>query len=221
MTTRFHLKINSFTLVEVIAATAVSVMIALIIGMASVSFYKSYIRAQKYSSAINDYQSIDLLADSCFRNMVYFTWRDGTAGERVVFEGAPDTMFFTSLRRSSGLTQGPLIFVRLKLEDGLLVAEYSNLPRFPWMSDGEYTMTREILSRNVKSLSFKYAEKISSSNTVEWIETWDEDNNPDIPLAVLMKIEWNDGRAEQWLRRTAGVSSNSTYGNRKVSTVNQ
>ena len=44
---------------------------------------------------------------------------------------------------------------------------------------------------------------------------WEE--NSVLPLAVLMKIEFTDGTAEQWLRRVAGISKNSTFGVRESS----
>ena len=31
-----------------------------------------------------------------------------------------------------------------------------------------------------------------------------------------MKVEWNDGTVEYWLRRTAGVGFRSTFGYREV-----
>lgn len=219
--TRSNLKINHFTLVEVVAATGVSLMIAMIIAMASLSFHRTYTKSEKHTSALRENMNIDLIVDSCFRNIIPFRWNNDEGSSQLVFEGLPDEIFFVCLRRSIGMDTGALIFMKIYLEDGKLYADYSSLPRFPWMTNStEYPMTKEIISENVKSVSFKYAERLSS-NSVEWLDTWDEDQNPDIPIAVLMKIEWSDGRTEQWLRRTAGASANSTYGNRETSVINQ
>jgi hypothetical protein len=50
---------------------------------------------------------------------------------------------------------------------------------------------------------------------VEFLEEFREEDNTALPLAVLMKVEFTDGTTEQWLRRVAGVSKNSTFGFRE------
>ena len=46
---------------------------------------------------------------------------------------------------------------------------------------------------------------------MEFLETYLEEENSSPPLAVRMTVEWTNGDKEQWLRRTAGVSANSTF----------
>ena len=50
---------------------------------------------------------------------------------------------------------------------------------------------------------------------IEWTDTWVEDDHNGIPLAIQLTVEWLDGTKERWLRRTAGSSGNSTYGDRE------
>ena len=44
---------------------------------------------------------------------------------------------------------------------------------------------------------------------IEWEETWDTDEHDGLPLAIQMKIEWQDGTTQYWLRRQAGTSYNT------------
>ena len=46
--------------------------------------------------------------------------------------------------------------------------------------------------------------------------SWVEEDHESTPLAIQMTVEWLDGTTEQWLRRTAGSSSNSTFGRRET-----
>ena len=48
------------------------------------------------------------------------------------------------------------------------------------------------------------------------MEYWDEDEHNAIPLAIQMKVEFLDETSEVWLRRVAGVSHASTFGNRDL-----
>ena len=109
------------------------------------------------------------------------------------------------------------IFVRVFVEDEKLIAEYSPYPRLPWLEEGDESMpmTREIIAENVLQVTFNYAEKSTENDeAVDFLEEFREEENTVLPLAVLMKIEFTDGTQEQWLRRVAGVSKNSTFGYR-------
>lgn len=203
---------------EMIAAMAVMIFVALIIGTASMSFYNTWARAGKITSFLKSAQAIDRIADNFFRNMIPFKWKDEEDNqEKFVFEGKSDSILFTALRRSYAGDKGGLVFVKLYVENEELIAEYSAYPFLPWEEEGVHPTTKEVICNNVESVSFLYAEKEEDEDIgMEFLEEWDEEEHEAIPLAVQMTVVWKNGRKEQWLRRTAGVSKYSTLGFRRT-----
>ena len=192
-------------------AMGLLVVVALIVGTASATFYNGYRRSVKTTERLKAYQSIDRVMDGNVRNLIAFQWLDEDTNEsRYVFEGEADTLHFTALRRTYGNDRGAFLFVRLKVENDELVAEYSSYPRLPWLEEGKQEYHREVLAKNVRSVRFLYYDL--ADDELEAEETWVEDDHDNLPLAIQMTVEWADGSSEQWLRRTAGSSSNSTFG---------
>ena len=213
------MKRNCFTLIEMVVAMGILLLVAAIIGTASATFYNAYNRTIKVTEKLKCYLAIDQVMDQCVRNAIPFKWEDEeNARERFVFQGETDSVLFTALRRSYAGDRGALIFVRLRLVDTDLVAEYSPYPLLPWELDEEDSddehYTREILARNVRSINFLYAER-DSEGTVEFLDEWIEDEHDAIPLAIQLEVEWNDDHKERWLRRTAGSAANASFGNRQ------
>ena len=210
---------HPFTLVEMVAAMAVMMMVAMIVGSAGKLFYDGYRSAQRATSRLKEYMAIDRLWDGAVRNAVPFKWTDEENVSRFVFEGKTDTVMFTALRRADGDAPGALVFIRIKLEEDELVAYYSFYPRPPWddeFNDNPEFFTREVIAANVAEVTFQYAEVGETDEAeIEWFDDWDEDEHAAIPLAIRMTVEWKDGRKEYWLRRTAGTSLNSNFGYRE------
>ncbi len=223
---------NKFTLIEMVAAMAIMVFIALIIATASMTFYNGWRRSVRHSDALKERLAIDRVMDSCVKAMIPFEWRDEDQQKnRVIFQGEPDEMRFTALRRSYRGDHGALIFVRLRLEENSLIAEYSPYPRPHWLEESDdLPFTREVIARNIKSLSFLYADEVNGE--LEWDDSWDDEDDDtlqqdtlristsasaanartfDIPAAVQMTLEWMDGTTEVWLRRSAGTAKNTQY----------
>ena len=206
---------RSFTLIEMVVAMAVMVVVAMIIGTASATFYNAYQRSARSIQRLETCIAIDRIFDSLVRNAVPFKWNDEENTSRFIFEGNADSLLFTALRRTYGKDSGGLIFVRLLVEDEELIAEYSSSPILPWSeSEDPQGIEREVLARNIASISFQYAE-FDEENGIEWLETWEEDEHEAIPLAIRMTVEWTDGRKEYWLRRVAGIAKESTFGYRE------
>ena len=209
---------HSFTLVEMVVAMAIMMMVAMIVGSAGKLFYDGYNYVQRSTARLKEYMAIDRLWDGAVRNAVPFKWTDEENVSRFVFEGRTDTVMFTSLRRADGDAPGALIFIRIKLEEEELVAYYSYYPRPPWndeFNENPEFFTREVIAANVASVNFQYAEVGEDDETqIEWFDEWDEDEHAAIPLAIRMTVEWKDGRKEYWLRRTAGNSLHSSFGDR-------
>ena len=208
---------HPFTLVEVVVAMSIMMMVAMIVGTSGKIFYDGYSSAQRTTKRLNEYMAIDRLWDGAVRNAIPFKWKDEDNESRFVFEGKEDELLFTSLRRADGNTPSALIFIRLKLEEDELVAYYSFYPRPPWddeLNDDPESFTREVIATNVASVTFQYAEE--GEEEIEWEDTWEEEEHQAIPLAIRMTVEWNDGRKEYWLRRTAASSLHGTFGYREL-----
>ena len=214
-------KIHCFTLVELVAAMAIMIFVALIIGTASAAFYNAWRRSVRVTDRLKVRQNIDRIMDTCVRNMIPFSWKDEDDQEQVVFSGSREEIFFTARRRAAEGENSAYLFIRLKVnEKQQLIAEYHTLPRFPWKEEGTYEMKREVLAENIMSVSFLYASL--NEEEIIWEEDWEaydpdalQDNQTDIlliPLAVQMTVEWQDGSTEVWLRRTAAVSRYSRFG---------
>lgn len=214
---------HRFTLVELIAALAVMGFVALIIGTASVSFYNSWKISVRQTGMLGEYQKIDMVMDTLVRNMIPFNWpdADNETDSDLLFRGERDEMMFSALRRSYRGDTGGLLFVRLRLEDGKLTADYSPYPRFPWQEkdDPDMPWEKEVLAEGIRSLTFLYADR-TENGTVEWLEEWDREEKKVPPIAVRMTIVREDGTEESWLRRTAGSSASSVYGDRMEVSAN-
>lgn len=209
------MKRYNFTLIELVVSIAILIVIAGIVGVSGAAFYNGYERSQRVTNHLKMLMAIDNLMDTHIRNMIPFKWKDEEGNSRLLFDGEENRIFFTTLRRSYGDRPGALIFVRVFVEDEKLIAEYSPYPRMPWLEEDDESMpmTREVLAENVLQVTFNYAEKSTENDeAVDFLEEFREEENSVLPLAVLMKIEFVDGSKEQWLRRVAGVSKNSTFG---------
>ena len=216
-------KIRRFTLVELVAAMAIMIFVALIIGTASAAFFNAWKRSARVTDRLKVCQNIDRVMDVCVRNLIPFSWKDEDEVERVVFQGDLEELFFVSRRRAVEGDDSAFLFIRLKVnEDQQLVAEYSTFPRFPWDEENKYEMQTEVLAENVVSIRFLYARMDGDEEEIVWDEDWEEydpeamqddpNNVQMIPLAIQMTVEWQDGSKEVWLRRTAGNSRYTRLG---------
>ena len=96
---------SCFTLMELVAASAIMMAVAGIIAFASRSFYRALASSERVSAQLQVYLNIDQVMDGCFRNMIPFNWETSDVNDDTfqVFMGEPDMIHFTTLRRSSTL----------------------------------------------------------------------------------------------------------------------
>ena len=215
------LRRTPFTLVELICAMLVMMVVALVIATAASSFYNGYRRSVTATEKLKERMAIDRIWDTTIANMLPFKWNDENNASRYVFSGKSDELLVTTLRRVYGSDPSALLFIRLKVEDDQLVAIYSDYPMLPWEEDEPSAVTkREVIAEDVASISFQYADR-DEDNELEWLEEWEEEEHTNLPLAIRMTVEWRNGTREYWLRRTCGVSYNSTFGNRAAATSTQ
>ncbi len=208
---------SRFTLIELVVSIALLMVVAAITAMSGAAFYNGYQRSLRVTGELKELMAIDNLMDTHIRNMVPFKWKDDDGNSRVLFNGDENELFFSTLRRSYGKRPGALLFIRVFVEDGELIAEYSPYPRLPWIEEDDDSMPweREVLASGVEQVTFSYAENSTETEgSVEFLDTFLEEENSILPLAVKMTVEWQNGRKEQWLRRVAGSSANSSFGER-------
>lgn len=203
---------SGFSLLEMIAATAIMALVALLVGTSVNIFYRSYMQAQRIGNELSRNQAIDRIADSFMGNAVHFSWNDDNLERRFVFQGENNELWLTALRRSFS-NDSALWFIRLYQDGDKLKCDYASTPLLPWLDINEHQYQTEVIASNVRAISFLYAE--TRNREIEWLESWIEDDHAAIPLAIQLTIEWNDGTSEKWLRRTAASSSNSTFGQRQ------
>ncbi|MDD3154016.1 MAG: hypothetical protein PHS41_04055 [Victivallaceae bacterium] len=213
-------KINRFTLMELMAAMAVLTIVGALAASTFAAFLRGWERSNKIAAELREYRAIDSVADNLLRNMIPFQWLDGNNEKHYLFEGLSNEIFFTARRRNYEKDKGALVFVRLRLENGDLVALYSFYPRLQWDDDADdpEKWTKEVLATKVRNLSFLYAES-DSEKTISFLDEWVEDDHHGVPLATQMLVEWESGRKERWLRRSAGSAADSVLGNRQTSDV--
>ena len=195
---------KKFTLIEVIVAISLLVAVAMIVAASGATFYSAYERSLRITGQLKELMAIDQLMDTHIRNMILFNWTDEDGKSRMLFSGEEDRIHFTTLRRSYGDRPGALLFVKVFVEENQLIAEYSPYPRFPWSEEGDesFPFTREVIAENILQVTFEYAEKSTEvEGGVDFLETFLEEENSVLPLAVKMSVEWQDGRKEIWLRR--------------------
>lgn len=215
------LRRTPFTLVELICAMLVMMVVALVIATAASSFYNGYRRSVTATEKLKERMAIDRIWDTTIANMLPFKWKDENDENRYVFSGKSDELLVTTLRRVYGNDPSALLFIRIKVEDEKLVAIYSDYPMLPWEEDEPSAVTkREVIAEDVAYVSFQYADR-DEDNELEWLEEWEEEEHTNLPLAIRMTVEWRNGTREYWLRRTCGVSYNSTFGNRAAATSSQ
>jgi hypothetical protein len=178
---------------------------------------KSWERIRRDQRRVADLMVLDRALDTMLCATVPFLWPDPDAPiagkEKLVFEGRSDSLLLTTLHRvGSDDADGAIRFVHLEVVDGELVARYAPRPFWYW--------------RDVDHVSFQYADFAPDqeddwNRRLEWVSEWDtDDEHPreEIPLAIMITVVWQDGRAESWLRRTAGEGYRERFGKWKPRT---
>ena len=214
-------KISRFTLIELVVSIALLMVVAAVTAMSGAAFYNGYQRSLRVTEELKELMAIDNLMDTHVRNLIPFKWKDDEGVSRLIFNGEENELFFATLRRSYGKRPGALLFIRIFIEEGELIAEYSPYPRLPWIEENDDNMPweREVIARNVSEVTFAYAEtSTETEGSVEFLDTYLEEEISSPPLAIKMTVEWQNGRKEQWLRRVAGSSANSSFGVRTAFT---
>ncbi|HPO90019.1 MAG TPA: hypothetical protein P5105_04170 [Victivallales bacterium] len=204
---------KTFTLLELIISVMVMAMVISTLSIGLNGIFSSWGKTAKLSYRTERFIIIDRILDSAFRNAIPFSWKDENNRKRFIFLGDKEEVLVSYLKRINNPQDGALNFLRLKVENNTLVAYYRKTPILWWQNDYE-NMTREEVCSGVKRISFLYAD--IENDQIIWLEDWDEENFVNIPLAIQLKIEFEDGESEVWLRRTAGSGRRETWGLRRL-----
>jgi general secretion pathway protein J len=202
-----------YTLLEMVLAISIFSMVMLIVGMSILTIQQTWKKIKQHNYKLESYLNIDRVLDSAFKNAIPFHWLDDDNKDRQIFVGNSDGITLAYQHRIGNVSQGGIRFIRLKLDSNQnLIAEYRQSPIIVWKENDSF-IKREVLSANVEEISFLYADY--DGDELVWKNDWEENDNPNIPLAIQITIRWDDGRVESWLRRTAGNGLKETLGERK------
>lgn len=206
---------RTFTLIELVISMGILSLIVGIVSMSTFSLIRDWEFIETINRQLRDFQTIDRLVESAFRNAITFKWtidEDKEEEDKPLFRGQTNYVYFV-YRHTISNDESPsaLRFLLLTQEGNELVAYYRNTPILPneIFSDREHVI-REVVADGVASIIFDYALRDYSSGNVTWVNTWAE-NEPDIPIAMQIRVRWLTGHEEVWLRRTAGNGFSTYY----------
>ena len=215
-----------FTFLELIIAVAIFMLISLALFTFSKQVSDSWSRLTTERNRFNELLAMDRAIDGILTNAIPFMWKqveNGISSEVPFIVAESDYLRIATLHPLNDAEEGAIRFVEFVLEQGELKAVYTDRPFANWDEIDEDRRTSTILSTEVASLEFEYADW-SSDVSDEWADRlfwrtyWETEDSErtDIPLAVKMTVTWKDGREECWLRRTMGNSYRERYGTYKL-----
>ena len=216
-----------FTLIELMVAVTVFTLVSVALFTFSAQVSGSWARLTVERNRFNELLCMDRVIDGVLSNAIPFMWRteDEIPSEAPFIVAEHDYLRIAYMHNLNDAEEGAIRFVEFSLEDGNLLAVYADRPFIDWSGISEDRRTVSVLATDVASVEFQYADW--SSDVSEewrdrlfwrdiWVEDEDAETRNDIPLAVKMTVEWNDGRRECWLRRTMGNSFRERYGTYKL-----
>lgn len=211
-----------FTLLELVIAVAVFMMVAVALFAFSGHVSSSWGSITTERNRMAELLAMDRTLDSVFSNAIPFMWREKDSGlvNAIPFVVAEsEVLRIAYLHRLNDEEEGAIRFVEIFLEDGDLLAVYADRPFINWEDIAEDRKMESVLATEVESISFQYADFSSDisenwRDRLFWRNFWETEDTgrKDIPLAILLRVKWKDGREESWLRRTMGSSYRERYG---------
>ncbi len=215
MTKRRH---HHFTFLEVAIAVTITMMVALALYGFSNSVTKSWAQMVEVKNRFNELLNLDRAIDSVLANVVPFTWRDQENVEYPFIVADPNGLRVAYLHSVHDIVEGGIRFAEFTIQDDNLCLRYSDRPFYDWDETGgrEQLVT---LAEEVESISFLYADWNDDQDSnwqdrLLWLDHWETANSErmDVPLAIVMTVNWKDGRTKSWIRRTMGNSYRERYG---------
>jgi hypothetical protein len=167
----------------------------------------SYERLTSHSRRFQEQLTLDRTCEGLFANLVPFIWRDASGTRTPIFYGEPAAVTFAYLHPLNRVEDGALRFAHVTLEDHELVCYYCERPPFP-EDLASPRLRRSVLAREVAAITLTYADL--ENDTPVFVEDWGDRLHT--PLAIQLKVEWQDGTTQVWLYRTGGNSLHERWG---------
>lgn len=204
-----------YTLLEMVLAISIFSIVIFTVGLGMFSIRQTWQKIHKHSNILKQYETLDRVFNSSFRNAIPFAWTDSQGEKKSIFYGRPDEISFAYMHRVTENSRSGIRFIKIFLDnDGNLVAAYRKSPILYWDTD-DTGLEKEVLAEDVKNISFLYADK-NTKGEICWTDSWNIEENSDLPFAIQISIEKENGEKESWLRRTAGAGIFESFGSPKI-----
>jgi hypothetical protein len=207
-----------FTLLELLISVVILLMVVTLLMAAGSGITGTWGRVRKRQAQMAELMTLDRTLDSMLSNALPFVWRDEDNQKMPVFVGDSTWLQLGYRHVVTDADAGGMRFVQLLLVDHELQAVYQQRPFVDSERISENAKV-SILAQGVERLECQYADWDADEGIV-WTDNWiPSDWTPvrvELPLAIMVRVVWLDGRQETWLRRTPGSSQYSRYGNWKT-----
>lgn len=216
------MKIRHFTFLEVAIAVTIMMGIALALYAYSHGVTMSWEKMLKERNRFQEMLNLDRTIDAVLSNAVPFTWQSDDAmdesGKFPFIVAEQHSLRIAYLHDLHDPVDGALRFAEFIVKDENLYLMYSDRPFYQWSDLGGRDQT-VLLAEGVSQITFEYLDWSADDedewqNRVLWLEEWETEDSGrmDAPLAIIMTVEWLDGRTESWMRRTMGNSYRERFG---------
>ena len=202
---------QKFTLLEMLISVSLFALVAaagVSLNVGSISTYNSVNDRHQH---VQEIIRVDETLQRLITSMKPFWWK-AEEGKQNLFLGLPDSMRFVSRGSVKNFKDGAFRFCELYVDDeAQLVVRYQMRPLTEGVEFVEDETLYSILAREVNSVELSYAgiehELTAGENQAdlmpEWQAEWDE-LRVDLPLAVWVKVNWQNGVSENFMWRTSG-----------------
>jgi len=209
---------HNFTFLELMIASAITMMIALGLYGVSRSVTSSWLQMISKREQLAEKLALDRSIDAVLANVIPFVWKDADGNDFPFIVADLYGLRVAYLHPVHDAVEGGIRFAEFVVEDGQLWLKYTDRPFFDWEDVGSRFWAVK-LADGVSSIEFRYADWSDDTDAdwadrMLWLEEWEttESERKDAPLAIAMTIHWMDGTSECWLRRTMGNSYRERYG---------
>ncbi|MEA4863618.1 MAG: hypothetical protein AB7F40_06820 [Victivallaceae bacterium] len=197
-----------FTLLELLLAFVVLVVVLMVISLSFRAVVASWRGMARSTARAEEQLRLTDFADEYLRRLAMFKFQNSNGGgEEVVFVGNPGSVYGCVISAVQPDGSGGIVYFKTELsESGDLVLSTARAPLFPDIpADVEPPETKaEVIASKVAKVEFSYAGL--EDGDLEFQDEWLPDEEGGLlPVAVLMKVEWENGTSEVWLRRLAGA----------------